>query len=331
MVKESAISRRRVLHEPEIEPDPTAPRPIGDARSRVLRNTGARSIPKHSFGPEPVEGELGRPGWASGSPAKLRSWWPGGRQHHTPAPEPTPEPEPERLYEEEFESQEEPHELLMGAAAHLEQVYEETFAEARQSGYQDGLEQGLNEGREQARQDVEERLSEVGELIQVLRDQMEHLADLRRRALVDAEEQAVELALSFGERLAERALLTDTAWVAPLMREASEALTEADRVVCRVSPELGRRLRQAQAVPEFDGVFEISEDLGPLDLVVESHCGRVDASFSERLRQLRRAVQTRVQEINAAPQLASPPQDELEEQFQTLGSLDVPTLAGEDR
>jgi flagellar assembly protein FliH len=307
----------RILHDPEVEEAPI-PEGARKARHRILRDTAAREVPRHLFGEEPASGPgaLRQPGWASAITPKLRAWWPGQEPASEPAP---PPPTGDRLHEEEFELAEDQREALMGAAAHLEQVYEETFAEARQAGHQEGLEQGWAEGRQLAHQEAEAHLGELRGLISLFQGELRQLAELRRKTLIDAEEQAVELALSIGERLAERALLGDTRWVGPLMREAAEALTEADRVVCRVSPELGRRLRHADAMPEIDGVFEISEDLGPLDLIVESHCGRVDASFSERLAQLRRAVHTRVHEVEAAPRLRT---------NDSLDNYDTPTMDG---
>ncbi len=279
---------------PEALASPDAPAQA-DAK-RIMRRTAARQVPRELFGeqaPEPLQ----RPGWASSSPAQLRSWWPGQ--------EPEPEPEPlmpsEPIHIDEVEVDEEQHDVLMGAAAHLEQVYDETFQEARDTGYKAGLEEGMREGRERAEEEAAEARDELATLVARIAQETSRLVQMRRKLLIEAESQGVELALAVGERLAERALLGDTHWVPALLREASETLTEGDRMICQLSPELARRLRQEGAMPELDGVFEISEDLGPLDLVVENHCGRVDAGFKERFRQLSRAIMTRVEEVRVEP------------------------------
>ena len=143
----------------------------------------------------------------------------------------------------------------------------------------------------------------IGQLVRntgVDDQQLEAMGRLRQTMLDEAESQMVQLALEIGQRMACEAQLGDTSWVAPLVRQASEALTQSDRAVCRLSPQLAERLNKEQAWPEIQGmVFEISPDLDDLDLVVESRFGRVDASFRERLGHLERTLRERIEKVSS--------------------------------
>ncbi len=235
--------------------------------------------------PEPeAEPAVLKPGW-EGQPNQeeaqsVRSWWPG---QQAPLVEPEPEPEPEP------------------AAPSPEEVYEAAF----EQGQADGYEAGYNEAIQAAQQEVEAQLQALQEASQALSAQLQELAQARARILSAAETDAVALALEVGQRLAADALMQDTAWVTPLIRQASGALTEADRVVCRISPELAERLRASgQPLEAFEGVqIELAPDFGPLDVVVETCFGRVDAGFEDRLEHLRRAIMEQINTIAEPPSL----------------------------
>lgn len=299
--------------EEEVEAEKGFFEPTFDAGQQILRASSARNVPAFSFGNQEHTGTK-RPAWSIAPEDTLQVWQPGLTPR--PAPLSVAEAPPEEDYEEhddeydEFDGDmvgdeeallEESQEFLMGAAAHLEKVYEETRAEASQLGYEEGLERGREEGAAEAKEEVASEIAELQETCQRFAEELEDLKKIRKRLMVEAEEQSVQLALAVGERLAKRSLLQESAWVEGLIKEAVEALTDGDRVTCKISPELGQKLRDENKFPQIEGTFEMVEELGPLDLIVESHCGRVDASFAERLEQLSRAVSTRVSEVDSPP------------------------------
>ncbi len=189
----------------------------------------------------------------------------------------------------------------INAPADLEQAFEE----ARARGFEVGMQEGLADAEEQLSEAIEADVAELQAVHRRLVEEIEALARLRRQMMDEAEGQMVSLAMDVGRRLACESLMADTAWVAPLVREAAAALTEADKVTCRLSPALAERLERDSAPLDVAGVgFEISNDLKELEIVVESRFGRVDASFEERLDHLTRAVRDRVGQPPARSQAA---------------------------
>lgn len=192
------------------------------------------------------------PAWALEASKGSLDWWPEGTQ---------------------------PGEV--GGASHLEEVYEQVFKEARQDGYAAGLAQGAEEGRAQTVEDAKGDIEELRAVTAALTETAAQLADLRAEAMRTAGDDTLTLALEVGRRLAAEAQLGSIEWVAPLLREAVQVLTDADRVVCLVSPELEQRLGETADLG-VEVPFEVRDGLGPLDIVVESSFGRVDASFKQR-------------------------------------------------
>lgn len=250
----------------------------------------AQPAPKEAQQPEAAEPVVLKPTWIAANGSQVRTWWPGSEPAQAPpsVEEPTLDPSPQ-------------------LQAHLEEV----MAEAREVGHAEGLEEGFRQGVERAQQEVDAELTRLRELADRLQGEVERLAQCRRKALIQAEKDAVSLAMEVGQRLAGDALLGDVAWVEPLVRQAVDSLTEADRVVCRISPELQERLaRGGVTMADTDKVtVEVVPDFEPLDLVIESRFGRVDASFNERFEQLRRAVEERLETIHEPPVIDDPESD----------------------
>jgi flagellar biosynthesis/type III secretory pathway protein FliH len=201
------------------------------------------------------------PAWALDAPLQSLEWRPEG----------TPQPS------------------AMGGAAHLEEIYEQVFQEARQDGYAAGLEQGALEGQQRAAMGAEADLAELRQVILSLAESATKLEEVRADLMKAAEDDAIALALKIGRRLALEAQLESTEWVAPMLREAMLALTDSDKVVCLISHELHERLEKVEDLG-VDCPFEVRPGLGPLDVVIESRFGRVDASFQKRFDNLVNSV-----------------------------------------
>ncbi|MBH23292.1 MAG: hypothetical protein CMH57_02290 [Myxococcales bacterium] len=248
------------------------------SQSPIIRGADADAVQPVPFAASAQGGE-GVPAWARRVEAsEPQAWQPFDPSPGRPAPQAVAAPEED--------------EGLQAVAEQLEQAYQEAFAQGMEEGYTEGVSQGRAEGEAQAQEQVEAELEKLRSSCQALEAEVQRLLESRAQLTEQLEEDAVELALLIGERLAAEAQLQDTGWVAPLVREAAGALTEADRVVCAVSPELASRLQEAGASLAGSGVLmEVREGLKPLDVVVESRFGRVDASFSERLEHMRRATE----------------------------------------
>ncbi len=266
------------------------------AHLRVLRSEQAKAAQlmhfgAHSHAEDPPKPEsFQTPTWASQAGNHARAWNPGEEVPATPASSTTHASAPQ-----------ENDGALQDAATQLERVYEETYEEARQAGFEQGEKEGRKEGRKEGKQQMEASQKQLAETIARFEEQLKSLQNIRRRAMIDAEEQTVELALTIAQRLAGEALLCDTSWVAPLMREAIEALTDADRIACRVAPSLAKRIEEASVVLPPNTSVVIDQDLQELGMVFESQFGRVDASFQERFEHMRRAVEDGVASVQEAP------------------------------
>ena len=230
------------------------------------------------------DGDVSRPMWSRDAQRSVTQWWPSQRVE---APQRTQAPSP----------------AAAPAVAQAPRVEappspEEAFEAARLRGHEEGLEQGRAEAEAAAREDYEREVETLKQTTQRFAQEIEALGRMRQQMLEEAENQMIALCIDVGQRLACEAQLGETQWVAPVIRQAAEALTDADRIVCKVSSELASRLDQDSSWPEIQGmVFDIAPDLDALDIVVESRFGRVDASFRERLRHLERAVKERVEKV----------------------------------
>jgi flagellar biosynthesis/type III secretory pathway protein FliH len=242
--------------------------------NKIFGQVGANvEIKPVSFARAPqIEEELRRPTWSNRGNGDVHQWSP----INLDAPEP------------------QSHEVAE-VAEPAPAGTEEAFEEARALGHAEGIEQGHTEGLEAAQADIEAKTEELQSLADTLGKEIEALGRLRQTWMAEAESQMVSLAMDVGQRLAAEAQLGDTDWVAPLIRQAAEALTETDRIICRLSSDLASRLEQADAWPDVKGmIFEIAPEMEPLDLVVESRFGRVDASLKERIEHLERSIRERI-------------------------------------
>ena len=224
-----------------------------------------------------------RPTWCRDPQDKVQAWWPHSRAAVEPqAPQ-------VRVDDPEVMSQGVPAQASSPAL-------EAAFEEARARGFEAGLEEGRQGAEVEAEAALAQELEALRSMTRRFAQELDAVGRLRHMMMDEAEAQMVALALDVGQRMACEAQLGSTQWVAPLVRQAAEALTEADRVICRLSPALAVRMDKDEAWPDIQGmVFEIAPELDELDIVVESRFGRVDASFRERLEHLERAVRERVE------------------------------------
>lgn len=258
---------------------------------------------------DPIKRVLAAFGEGRTSPVGVRTpdWF---RDGSTAARPWTPEESKSPAFEEPLEAAEpsvveEPEDELEIDQAALAALYDETREAAHAEGYEEGFEEGRRAGEDIGREAVEEELAALQDARLRLESELHSLALVRRQLLADAEKQSIELAFRIGKRMAAEAQLQSTDWVEPLVREARRALTNEDRAVCKVSPELAERLEQAGGMPTLEGtVFEQSRDLEPLELVVETQFGRIDAGFDARFRQLRKSILERVSTVDGAEEVA---------------------------
>jgi len=200
------------------------------SRSPIVRPEESVDVQPAPFFGAPVESS-GAPAWA----------------HRAAEAEPTPWQPVVNAPEASSASEEVPaeDEGLQAVAEQLEQAYQEAYAQGTEEGYAEGFKQGQAEGEAQALAQAEVELEALRRMCRSLEAELQRVLESRAQLVEQLEEDAVELAMHIGEKLAADAQLRDVDWVAPLVRDAAGALTEADRVICAVSPELASRLQEA--------------------------------------------------------------------------------------
>jgi flagellar biosynthesis/type III secretory pathway protein FliH len=252
-----------------------------------------------AFGEGRTHAGVRTPDWFRDASGDVRPWTPVESKNAELEDE-----HDEELGGEEDDSDDPQAELELDQAA-LAALYDETREAAQTEGFDAGFEEGQRAGEDIGRENVEEELAALQDARIRLEAELHSLALLRRQLLADAEKQSIELAFKIGKRMAAEAQLNDTAWVQPLVREACRALTSEDRAVCKISPELAARLEEAGGMPTLEGtVFEQSRDLEPLEIVVETQFGRIDAGFEARFNQLRKSILDRVATVDGAEEVA---------------------------
>ena len=162
---------------------------------------------------------------------------------------------------------------------------------AHEEGFRAGFEAGQQAGRQQGLQEVNARLEAV---IRRLQEAAEEAVRRRDRALAQAEEDVVKLALAVAERVVRREVAAGPEVTAAVVRSVLEEMpaASAGRVVVRLHPDEHRLLADAWTAgrPGGTGPVELEwvADPGvePGGCVIETEMGTIDAGLETRLREL---------------------------------------------
>jgi flagellar assembly protein FliH len=163
----------------------------------------------------------------------------------------------------------------------LKQVQESAYQEA----YQLGLDEGKHEAFQQATNVINERLSQMDELLSSIRHLKKHLID-------NNETHLVQLAFHMAKRLAHKEVEADPKVVTDVIRDAIEKAQVDEEVVVQVAPsqlEFLEKLK-SETAREFEFLkyvkLEPVEGITPGGCVIETNYGEIDARFEERVDKL---------------------------------------------
>lgn len=154
-----------------------------------------------------------------------------------------------------------------------------------QQAYQKGLADGRNTGAQQAAAKLEPALVKVAESI---RD----LASLRKRYLLDAEADAVKLAVAVARKILHRELSVDPESLLGVVKAAFERVDARDVHHVRLNPEdrpvVQRHLAKTGLPPQVELLDDASLERGAV--LIETSRGCLDASVTSQLKEIERGL-----------------------------------------
>lgn len=154
-----------------------------------------------------------------------------------------------------------------------------------QQAYQKGLADGRNTGAQQAASKLEPALVKVA-------DSIRDLATLRKRYLLDAEADAVKLAVAVARKVLHRELSVDPESLLGVVKAAFERVDARDVHHVRLNPEdrpvVQRHLAKAGLPPQVELLDDASLERGAV--LIETSRGCLDASVTSQLKEIERGL-----------------------------------------
>lgn len=179
---------------------------------------------------------------------------------------------------------EEQRRQLAAQQARIQQLEQEVESRPRQA-YQRGYNEGQAAGAEQAGKRLESVLANFAKSLQ-------DLASVRKRHLLESEEDAVRLAIAVARKILHRELSVDPDALLGIVKAAFERVEARDVHRLRINPEdvaaLQRHLAALGMPPRMEVVEDASLERG--SVVVESARGNLDASVSTQLKEIERGL-----------------------------------------
>jgi flagellar assembly protein FliH len=167
-------------------------------------------------------------------------------------------------------------------AARIEQIEREAEQRARQA-YQQGFAAGEQSGAQKAAARIEPVYHKLAATV-------EELAALRRRVRIEAEEDAVRLAVAVARRILHRELAVDPDALLGIVKAAFERIDAREVHRVRVHPEdaalIERHLVKPGSPARMQVVADASLERG--SAIFETSRGNVDASISAQLGEIER-------------------------------------------
>jgi flagellar assembly protein FliH len=191
------------------------------------------------------------------------------------APEPPPPPPDDRLCRDEQHLQ-----ILMEQQARIRELEKELESRPRQA-YQQGYSEGQSAGLQQATARVDPVLVKLAHSIQ-------DLVTVRKRHLVEAEEDAVKLAVAVARRILHRELAVDPDSLLGVVKATIGRVDSRDVHRIRVHPDDVAALQRHLAALNLPPRVEVSADraLERGGVIVETSRGSMDASISSQLAEI---------------------------------------------
>lgn len=172
----------------------------------------------------------------------------------------------------------------------IEEMQKVAFEEASEQGWQEGYSKGLEEGRDrgfnEGRSELDQRVMEFRELVNLLDEPLKELDQ-------QIEEELVELSFGIAKQLIRRELKTEAGQVVSVVRDAIQALPAYSRnIKVSMHPEDAELLRSSLQMDNADPGWNLVEN--PLltrgGCQVETETSRIDASLENRIGQVIAAV-----------------------------------------
>ncbi len=180
----------------------------------------------------------------------------------------------------------------------IEAMQRVAFEEASKQGWQDGYEKGLEQGRQdgfdqgradgfaQGRAELDQKVIEFRNLLELLSEPLKELDQ-------QVEEELVGLAVAIARQLVRRELKTETDQIMAVIRDAVQALpSRARKIQISIHPDDAEFVRSTLRVDDARPRWELLED--PLltrgGCRVETESSRIDATVENRLNQVIAAV-----------------------------------------
>jgi flagellar assembly protein FliH len=174
--------------------------------------------------------------------------------------------------------------VFMAQQTRLQELEREVESRPKQA-YQRGYDEGQVAGIQQANARLEPLMAKLALSIK-------DLATVRKRHLIDAEEDAVRLAIAVARRVLHRELSVDPESLWGVVKAAFERVDARDIHRVRLNPEdvpiLQRHLASAGMPPRVELVPDPALERG--GVIVETDRGSIDASVSSQLGEIERGL-----------------------------------------
>jgi flagellar assembly protein FliH len=194
------------------------------------------------------------------------------------------------------EAEREAHRILEEAKAESERIVhqahqraQDLMRSAEEEGFKAGFDKGFNEGMQEAQR----RLGQMEEALKRMTDELQRAMD---EVIRQGEREILQLIRITAEKLALKELSISPEALLSIAERAIR-IAEFPRVTLKASPKLISLFREhrAELMDRLDEVESIKvepdEDLGELDVVVETESKVVDATFSGRVEEIHRAIE----------------------------------------
>jgi len=174
--------------------------------------------------------------------------------------------------------------VLMSQQARIQELEQELESRPRQA-YQRGYDEGQAAGIEQANKRLEPALAKFAQSLQ-------DLATVRKRHLLESEEDAVRLAVAVAHKVLHRELSVDPEALLGIVKAAFERVDARDVHRVRLHPEDLPALQRHLAAVGMPRRIELAPDasLERGSVIVETNRGSLDASVSSQLKEIERGL-----------------------------------------
>ncbi len=178
----------------------------------------------------------------------------------------------------------EPERVLIAQLARIQELERELELRPRKA-YEQGYAEGQAAGAKQANSAIEPMLAKLGQSLQ-------ELAGVRRKHLLDSEQDALRLAIAVAKKVLNRELSVDPESLLGIVKAAFERMEARDILSVRLHPNEAPVVERYLAASGMPSRIEVIPDhaLERGSVIVETSRGSLDASASTQLREIERGL-----------------------------------------